>query len=233
MKRFYKTVATRPLDGGFTVMLDQRPMRTPAKAALLLPNLALAEAIAAEWRGQGETIKPLEMGLTRLANTGIDRVSADRARILEDLVAYGGSDLLCYRADTPADLASRQARIWQPWLDWAAERFGAPLTVRVGIVHVAQDPVSLQALRIALARASDLELAGVGAAAQPLGSLVLGLALWHGAIESDAAVDAALLDEIYQANRWGEDQETVRRHQGLRRDVGDAARFLTLLRDAG
>ena len=233
MKRFYKMVAVTPAEGGFTVALDSRPIRTPAKAVLLLPNAALAEAIAEEWRAQGDKIEPRGMALTRLANTGIDRVMVERAKALEDVVRYGGNDLLCYRAAEPADLVARQAAVWQPWLDWTAERFGARLTVTSGIVHVPQDATAMVALRIAVAAASDLELAGLGAAVQPLGSLVLGLALWQGAIDAEQAADAALLDELFQAKKWGDDREAVQQRQGLRREVGEAAHFLTLLRGGG
>ena len=233
MKRFYKQVAVVPAEGGFGVALDGRPIRTPAKAVLALPNATLAGAIAEEWRAQGEKIEPRAMVLTRLANTGIDRVGAERAQALEDVVRYGGNDLLCYRAAEPPALAARQAATWQPWLDWAVERYGARLTVARGVVHVAQDPTVLVALRMAAARASDLELAALGAAVHALGSLVLGLALWQGAIDAERAAEAALLDELFQAEKWGEDREAVQRREGLCREVADAARFLTLLRAAG
>lgn len=233
MKRFYKTVAVVPEAGGFAVQLDGRPIRTPDKAPLRLPNAALAEAIADEWRGQGETILPLSMGLTRLANTGIDRVAPERAKAVEDVTRYGGGEMMCYRADQPPELVARQAALWQPWLDWAAGTLGAPLRVTTGILHVAQEPAAIVALRIAVARASDLELAGLGAAVQALGSLVLGLALWHGAVAADAAVDAALLDETFQPEKWGEDREAVQRWQALREEVRAAGRFLTLLRGGG
>lgn len=233
MKRFYKTVAVVGEDSGFTVQLDGRPIRTPEKAPLRLPTAALAEAIAEEWRGQGEMIVPLSMSLTRLTNTGIDRVAPQRAKAVEDVAGYGTSEFLCYRAAEPPELVARETAAWQPWLDWAASELGAQMQVTTGIVHVAQDPAALTALRIAVARASDLELAALGAAVQALGSLVLGLALWHGAIAADAAVDAALLDETFQAEKWGEDREAVQRWKALREEVRTAGRFLTLLRGGG
>jgi chaperone required for assembly of F1-ATPase len=173
------------------------------------------------------------MGLTRLANTGIDRVTAKRAKALEDVLQYGTSELLCYRAGEPPDLVACQQAVWQPWLDWTAERHGARLKVGAGVAHIPQPPEALAALRLAVARASDLELAGLGSAVQALGSLVLGLALWQGAITPDSATDAALLDELYQAAKWGQDREAARRRAALRHDVADAHRFLTLLRDGG
>jgi chaperone required for assembly of F1-ATPase len=233
MKRFYRQVAAWPAAGGFTVALDDRPIRTPAKAPLLLPSAALAEAIAEEWRVQGDTVKPLEMGLTRLANTAIDRVNQERAKAVEDVARYGTSELLCYRADEPPELVQRQTATWQPWLDWAGRRYGAQLRVGAGIVHIVQQPEALTALRMAVALASDMELAALGSAVQALGSLVLGLALWQGELDAGAAVDAALLDELFQAAKWGEDREAVQRRAALRREVVDAAHFLTLLRAAG
>jgi chaperone required for assembly of F1-ATPase len=233
MKRFYRQVAAQPAAGGFAVALDDRPIRTPAKAPLLLPTAALAEAIAAEWQAQGETIKPLEMALTRLANTAIDRVRQQRAKAVEDVARYGTSELLCYRADQPADLVAREAAVWQPWLDWVGARYGAHLRIGVGVVHVAQQPEAMTALRIAVAQAGDFELAALGSAVQALGSLVLGLALWQGALDADAAVDAALLDELYQAAKWGEDREAAQGRTALRRDVADAHRFFTLLQAGG
>jgi chaperone required for assembly of F1-ATPase len=233
MKRFYRHAAAQPLEGGFTVALDDRPIRTPAKAPLLLPTPALAEAIADEWRTQGETIKPLEMGLTRLANTAIDRVRQERAKAVEDVARYGTSELLCYRADKPADLVARQAAVWQPWLDWVGARYGAHFRTGTGVVHVAQPPETMAALRVAVAQASDFELAALGSAVQALGSLVLGLALWRGALDADAAADAALLDELYQAAKWGEDREAAQGRVALRRDVVEAQRFITLLQAGG
>jgi chaperone required for assembly of F1-ATPase len=233
MKRFYREAAVQPAEGGFTVALDDRPIRTPAKASLLLPTAALAEAIAAEWQAQGETIKPLEMGLTRLGNTAIDRVRQERARAVEDVARYGTSELLCYRADQPADLAERQAAVWQPWLDWVGACHGAHFRTGTGVIHVGQPPETMAALRVAVAQASDFELAALGSAVQALGSLVLGLALWHGALDADAAADAALLDELYQAAKWGEDSEATQRWGALRRDVAEARRFFTLLQAGG
>jgi len=230
VKRFYKSVSVEPAAAGFAVALDGRPIRTPAKAELKLPTPALAEAIAAEWREQGDIILPIQMGLTRLANTGIDRIASARAGVVEDVTSYGGSDLLCYRADQPAALAARQHASWQPWLDWVAERYGARLKVGTGVMHLPQHPTALAALRLAVATAGDLELAGLAAAVQAMGSLVLGLALWQGAIAAEQASDAALLDELFQAEKWGVDHEAAQRWAGLRRDIADAGRFLALLR---
>jgi chaperone required for assembly of F1-ATPase len=230
VKRSYKLVTVEPAEGGFRVLLDGRPTRTPAKQTLVLPALALAEAIAEEWRGQGETVRPLSMGLTRLANTGLDRIRARRAQAVEEVARYGGTELMCYRAEAPPELVARQHARWQPWLDWAAAEFGAPLAVGTGIVHVAQEPAALAALRLAVARAGDLELAALGAMVQALGSLVLGLAVWRGALGPDQAVDLSQLDEAFQVERWGEDAEAASRLAALRRDIGDAARFLSLLR---
>ena len=231
MKRFYKEVGVVPVEGEFRVLLDDRPIRTPAKRALSLPGRVLAEAVAADWRAQGETVEPLRMTLTRIANTGLDRIAAARAQSVEDVARYGATELLCYRADAPPELVARQQALWQPWLDWATAELGAPLAVGTGVVHVAQDPAALAALRLAVAAASDLELAALGVVVQSLGSLVLALAIWRGALAPDRAVELSQLDEVFQLERWGEDAEAAERRAALKRDVLNAARFLSLLRD--
>ena len=145
MKRFYKETAVDAGDGGFRVLLDGKPMRTPAKAVLVVPTQALAEAIAAEWRAVPEKaeINVSHLPLTRLAATGLDRVTSQRERVIEDTAKYGGSDMLCYRATVPSSLVQRQQQTWQPLLDWAAERYGARLVVAEGTTFVAQPPMPL------------------------------------------------------------------------------------------
>ncbi|MFQ6017699.1 MAG: ATP12 family chaperone protein, partial [Kiloniellaceae bacterium] len=213
IKRFYETAAAEPCDplrDGFGVVLDGRAIRTPAKARLIVPTRALAEALAAEWAEQGAEVDPRAMPLTRLACTAIDWVGANRRQVVADVAAYGGHDLLCYRAEAPAGLATRQQAVWQPLLDWAARRFDAPLAVTAGIVSVPQPPEALAALRRAVEGLSDMELVALNAAVTAAGSLVIGLALAAGRIGPDEAFAAAQLDETYQIARWGEDPETSR-----------------------
>lgn len=229
MKRFYKQVETAEEAGGYTVILDGRPIRTPAKAALLLPSPGLAEAVAAEWREQAETVQPAEMPIMRLASTAIDRVAARREEVVDTVAAFGGSDLLCYRAEGPAELAARQATAWQPLLDWLAERHGVALSVTAGIVHVQQSVESLAALRSIVAGYDDFALTALHTATAASGSLVVGLALVDGRLGPDEAFQAGQVDEAYQAEKWGEDAEAAKARRVLAAEIEAAARFVGLL----
>ncbi len=215
---------------GFRVLLDGQAVKTPAKAEMALPTQALAEAIAAEWQAQGEAVESRSLVLTGLAWTAIDRVGPGRERIVDELAGYGAHDLVCYRTETPADLAARQRERWQPLLDWAARALDAPLAVTTGVVSIEQPPAALAALRRAVAARHDFELAALGAAATAAGSLVIALALAEGRIDAAAAFDAAQLDESYQIERWGEDPEAARRRAAIKADLASAARFVALLR---
>jgi chaperone required for assembly of F1-ATPase len=229
VKRFYKSVEVEAAGGGFAVLLDGRPVLTPARARLMLPTRALAEAVAAEWSAQGEAIRLEAMPLNRLAATAIDRMTADRQAVVAAVAAYARSDLLCYRAEGPAGLATRQALVWQPFLDWASVALDAPLQVTVGVVPVAQPPDALAAIARAVGRLDPWRLAAVQDATAILGSVVLALAMAAGRLTAEEAVDAAFLDEAFQAERWGEDAEARRRLDTLAGEVAAAARFLALL----
>ncbi|WP_162915254.1 ATP12 family chaperone protein [Desertibaculum subflavum] len=231
MKRFYKQVTVAPAEGGrYGVLLDGRPVRTPARTPLTLPTLALAEAVAAEWAAQEGEVKPLAMPLTRLATTAIDRVPQHRAAFIDEIVAYIGSDLLCYRADGPADLVSRQSSTWDPPLAWAAAAHGIALEIRTGVLHRAQPEASTAAARAVVEGLAAPALTSAHVLTTATGSAVLALALVGGALEVEAAVEAALLDEIYQAERWGQDREAMQRRREIHDDIGAAARFARLAR---
>lgn len=229
-KRFYKQVAVTELDGGgYGVALDGRRIMTPGGATLAMPSRALAEAVAAEWDWQEEDIRPLTMPMMRLAATAIDRIGKERAVIVDQIAAYGGSDLLCYRAEGPDSLVARQAEVWQPLLDWAADTYGAKLAVTQGIGHVAQDTSALAALRSAVEALNDHRLAAVSQLTASCGSLVVALAVEAGHIGAEAAAAASLLDEDWQIEQWGQDREAVERRDNVAREIADAARFLELL----
>lgn len=230
MKRFYKQVAVVATAEGLNIELDGRGVRTPKKAILGVRSTALAEAIAGEWRQQGEDIVPESMPLLRLANTAIDMVAGQRAAVVDNLAGFGGTDLLCYRADEPEDLVQRQERHWSPWLAWAAERHGAALVTTDGIVHVAQDEVALAALHGAVDAHDVMELAGLNDLVTISGSLVLALALSAGAMGVTDAWAAARLDNDYQAERWGQDEEAEAHSARLWGEFEQAARFLDLHR---
>ena len=229
-KRFYKLASVVDAeDGGHGVALDGRPIRTPGGALLTAPTATLAEAIAAEWAAQDDEIRPSTMPMMRLAATAIDRIDTERAVIVDQITAYGGSDLLCYRAESPTPLIDRQAALWQPLLDWAAEVHGARLAVTRGITHVAQDQVALDALRAAVEDLDDCRLAAVSHLTASCGSLVIALAIAARHIGAAEATAASQLDEQWQAEQWGEDAEATQRHDNLAQEIGDAARFMDLL----
>jgi chaperone required for assembly of F1-ATPase len=197
---------------------------------LVLPTEPLALEIAAEWAAQDDRIRPHTMPMMSLACTAIDRVAPNRGQTIEEIAAYGGTDLVCYRADGPANLAQRQAKIWQPLVDWAALALDAPLAVAAGIVPFGQPAAALRALTAAVARFDDFELSALSVATSAAGSLIIGLALATGRLDSAAAFDAAQLDESYQIEKWGEDSEAAKRRQAIRADLAAAERFWSLLR---
>jgi chaperone required for assembly of F1-ATPase len=229
MKRFYQSVELAAADDGHRVLLDGRPLNTPARRALTLPSAALAEALAEEWRAQGETIGPEGMPLTRLASTAQDRMPALRAVAIDDVVGYAGTDVLCYRAAAPLALVERQQQVWQPLLDWATSALGTRLVVTTTLLPVTQPDAAVGGLRAAVEELGDWPLIGLHAATTALGSLVLGLALSRGRINAEQGLAASLLDELFEIERWGKDAETERRHDALRREVDAAALFLDRL----
>lgn len=230
MKRFYKDAHAIEAADGFGVELDGKPVQTPAKHALRVANRPLAEAIAAEWQGQGVTVSPLALPLTRLVSTAIDRVAPRRDAVIAEIANYAATDLLCYRADDPPELGARQQRIWQPLLDWAAERYDAMLVVTAGITPISQPPAALAAIQRAIAAHDAMLLVALHLATTSCGSVVLGLALLAGRITPEEAFAAAQLDESFQIERWGEDAEQTQRRAALKEDIALAARFAALLR---
>lgn len=229
MKRFYEEVAVRGEAGGTVILLDGKPLRTPARRVLAVPTAALAEAIAAEWRAQEAELDAAAMRLTRLATTVVDLMPTRRADAVTEAAEFAGTDLLCYRAESPEVLLARQEAAWQPWLDWATRQYDASLVPARGVMPVRQPPTALKALRAAVERLDDWRLVGLHAATTVLGSLILALALERGAIEGENAFRLALLDELFEMEQWGEDAEQTRRHARLRADLDAAERFLRLL----
>jgi chaperone required for assembly of F1-ATPase len=229
MKRQYREVAViRDELGGYGVALDGRALVTPAGRALGIPTRALAEAIAEEWSAQGERVAPATMPLMQLMATTLDRVAPGRADAVAQLIRYGETDLLCYRATEPPDLVSRQAAMWQPLVDWAALRYGAALAVTHGLMPRPQPDAALAALRAALEQFDAPVLAGLLAATAAAGSLILALALHERRLSAEEAWALSLLDETFQIEQWGEDAEAARRRAALRADLIAAGRFLVL-----
>jgi len=230
MKRFWREARVEAGSDGHLVLLDGKPVRTPAKRPLALPTEALARAVAMEWQAQGEVVKPAAMPLTQLCCTTLDLTLASEAAVAREVAAYGATDLLCYRAAEPPSLAERQRRLWQPLLDWAARCYAAPLTVTSGLVAVVQPPASLAALDAAVAAFRGFRLTALADLVRGTGSLVLGLAVAEGEITAELAFDAAELDATHQMELWGTEHEAVQRRAALKADLASAARLLELTR---
>ena len=229
MKRFYKQATISPQAGGVAILLDGRPVRTPARAPLSVPTEELAVAIADEWNAQGEKIEPHLMPLTGLANAAIDRVAPDPADFARTLARFGESDLLYYRAEGPKALVERQSRVWDPLLGWARTRFGVEFETTIGVMHRAQTALTVDQLGHAAAARGVFQLAGLAPLVTIAGSLIIALALAEGAIGLEAAWDSAMLDEAWQAEQWGADPLAAASLENRRREFEGAYRFLTLL----
>ncbi|MDK9694872.1 MAG: ATPase [Siculibacillus sp.] len=226
-KRFWKEVSVEAVaTGGFRVLLDGRGIKTPGKRDLVPPRADLAEAIAAEWRRQRVHVDPGTMPHTRLANSVIDGVSERFAEVADDAAKYAATDLVCYRAEGPERLVERQTAAWDPLLDWIEETCGARLLVAEGIVHVRQDGEGLAALRRRLSSWDPWRLAGFHTATTLTGSFVVALALAEGRVDRDAAWALAHLDEDWNAELWGRDDEAVRRLAFRRVEFDAAAAFM-------
>ena len=226
MKRFYQTVTVA---AGNRILLDGRPVKTPGRADLAAPTMGLAEAIADEWLAQEEKIDPRAMPMTGLANAAIDRIGPEREAFARGLAAYGESDLLCYRADNPAPLVSRQAERWDPILDWARERYDVGFEIASGVMHRKQPAATVDRLRQAVLARDAFALAGLSHLVTVSGSLVVALGLAEGAVGLEAAWAAATLDEQWQAEQWGADDEATKALAARRADFEAGARFLSLL----
>ena len=228
-KRFWEKVSVEPLDQGFGVALDGRRIKTPAKADLRVPVRAAAELIAAEWDAQDGNVDPETMPATRWANAAIDKVTPQRADVVELLAAYGESDLLCYRADSPAELLALQEAAWNPVLDWARTTHNAPLNTTFGVLPVAQPNQSVANLRAALEGYDSFQIAAIHDLICISGSLVLALALAEGALSVDRAWEISRIDEDWQAKLWGLDDEAEENARAKRVSFAFAHRILMLI----
>lgn len=233
MKRFYEdvTLATEEADGEAALLLDGRPVKTPGRQALALPTRGLGEAVADEWRAQGEEIVPERMPLTRLANTAIDGVKGNEAAVAEDIAAFAATDLLCYRAEGPDGLNAIQREKWDPPLLWAEGRFCGPFQRGEGIVHMEQPEETIRAVRATLSGFDPFSLTALHVMTGLTGSAVLALAVAEDEMSAAEAWEAAHVDEDWQTRQWGEDREAAERRERRKADFDTAARMLALLRD--
>jgi chaperone required for assembly of F1-ATPase len=229
MKRFYKTVAAEPEGDGLSIRLDGRPVRTPARALLVLPTSSLGQAVVEEWRAQGDEIDPRSMPLTGLANAAIDRVVPDPAKFVATLAPYAETDVLCYRAEEPPPLVAREVAAWDPLLAWARTRYDVAFELAAGIVHKPQPEATVRRLAVALAARDPFALAAMSPLVTISGSLVTALAVAEGQIGAEDAFEATHVDELWQAEQWGEDALATDARDARRRDFLAAARFLSLL----
>lgn len=229
MKRFWKEAAVVAEKTGWSVALDGKPVRTPARKALLVPTEPLAKAIAEEWNKAGETMDARQMPLTGLANAAIDRVAPDSAAFAAGLARYGEGDLACYRAEGPSGLVDRQKASWDQLLAWARRRFDVDFMTTSGILHVPQPDATVRRLAHAVATLDPFRLAGLSPLVTLGGSLLAALAVLEGAMRAERAWGAVTIDERWQLEQWGSDAEAEAALEARRRDFMSAARFLELL----
>ena len=227
-KRFWDKAGVVALDTGFTIALDGRPVKTPAKAPLVVPTQSMAAAIAVEWDAQVDKIDPMTMPITRGANAAVDKVAVQFDEVAEMLAAYGDSDLLCYRAAGPEELIGLQNKAWDPLLDWAGATLNAPLISAEGVMHVPQDPAVLVRLRAKVDELTPFQLAAFHDLVSLSGSLILALAFTHGRLSADEAWTLSRIDEDYQISQWGPDDEAEALTKIKHTAFLNAARFFAM-----
>ncbi len=231
VQRFYAAASAAPVAGGFALRLDGRGARTPAGNRLLFPTLALAELAAQEWAGQGETIDPASMPVTRIANSAIDGVAAAIGETRAGLAAYAETDLLCYRAEAPEELVEAEVAAYDPVLDWARETYGARFILGEGVTHVRQPEPALQAIRTELEGFDEpFALAALHVMTTLTGSILLALAVFRGRLSAGEAWRIAHVDEDFQIRQWGEDDEATARRAARWREMEAAGRIAAALR---
>ena len=233
-KRFYQSATVSEPAGEppvFRVLLDGRGVRTPAKRELAVASRQLADGLAAEWEAQGVHIDPLSMPLTRLVNSALDGVTGREAVVRASILAYAGSDLLCYLAVEPIELVALQSKRWGIIHAWAKEAHGIELALAVGVMPVAQDPAMLAKLDAALGKAGPLGLAGLHVMTALTGSLLLAFAVMVGQITAEEAWSLAHIDEDFQIGRWGPDDAAATRRQQRWLEMSAAARVVAWARD--
>jgi chaperone required for assembly of F1-ATPase len=230
LKRFYQKATAGETDGGFALLLDGKTAKTPAKKRLVLPGLALAEAIAAEWEAQGSELDPATMPLTRLANLAIDRVEEEAASIREEIVRYASSDHVLYRAGEPEGLVALQAAHWDPILEWAHSALGARFILAEGVNFVVQPETALAAVRAEAEKwPVPFALAALASLTSLAGSALIALALARGRLSAVDAWNAAHVDEDWNVRQWGEDAEAASRRAQRFSEFEAAAKMLALL----
>lgn len=229
MKRFWKEVEVAREEGGWAIRLDGRPVKTPARAPLVVPSRALGDAIAGEWRSVEGEVDPRSMPLTGLANAAIDRIAPDKTAFAKGLARYAEADLTCYRAEGPRELVDLQAERWDPLLAWARRRFDVDFKVTSGLMHVAQPPATVERLAHAVGALDSFHLAGLSPLVTIGGSLIAGLAVLEKALTAAQAWEAVAIEDEWQLEQWGADPEAEKALDRRRGDFFAASSFITLL----
>ena len=230
MKRFYATVDLAEIAGGWTVALDGKPIKTPAKLPFAAPTRAMAEAAAAEWGEQGAEIAPASMPITKAVNTALDRTAPEYEAVADLVAEYGGSDLICYRAEAPDGLIARQRAAWDPLVQWAADRHQARLITTSGVIHVLQPETGQQALRDAVRAYDPFELTGLYDLDALSGSLIIGLAVAEKEMTPEDGWAASRVDHSWQEDQWGVDDEAAAQAAYKAAEFAQAARLIELAR---
>ncbi|MBL8547525.1 MAG: ATPase [Hyphomonadaceae bacterium] len=228
-RRFYDSVSVVESGGGFGIKLDARTLRTPGGAPFVAGTRALAELCASEWSAQHEHISPATMPASQLAFAALDRTAENRGDLVDYIAAFGETDLCCHRAEAPLELARRHAALWDPIVAWASEQLGIRLPVIVGIVAASVDPAEIARLRDVAASLSDFQLTALAQTTGLAGSVLIGLALVHGALGPEQAFEAACLDNLWSLERWGEDEEARARLEHHRLEFHAISRFIAAL----
>lgn len=229
MKRFWDEVSVEATDAGYAIKLDGRGLKTPAKADLLIPCRPLADKVAAEWAAVEGEVDPTPMRYTRAANAAVDKVAVQHSAVADMLAAYGATDLLCYRAGDPEELVARQMETWDPLLDWAAEALGARLVPTQGVVPIEQDAAAFKALSQKVHDQTAFELTAFHDLVTISGSLIIGLAVTQRRIDATFGWTASRIDETFQEEQWGEDEEATALAASKRQDFMTAAEIYALL----
>lgn len=232
IRRFYKEVTVTALESGFGVNLDGRAVKTPDKTTLALPTQAAAQVVADEWAAQGEHIDFAHMPATRHAFTAIDRVSVTRAEVAREVARYASADLLCYFAEQPTTLVARQRQLWEPVLEWAMTAEGLPFVRASGITYQAQPAETLARIEALALELDDFRLAALAFAGALFGSTILGLAVLRGQVTALEAFELARLDEAFQQEQWGADDEAAFRTDNQRSEAAALAGWLEALASA-
>ena len=229
MKRFYKNVTVKTSESGYQICLDDRPVRSPAKAVVMVPSQALAEAVQAEWQAVGDEIQPEDMPLYSMAVTITDRVTPQRQELADELAGYIHDDVLRYRSVDDLDLASRQTKMWDPWLNWAEQECGLRLSTTAGLMPVFAEATTEHIVRNRLQPLADAQFGCLYRVATLSGSVVLGMAFQGRQLGAHDVFETAFLDELYQNSLWGTDEEAADRQVAIRSELKNVERFMDML----